>query len=210
MDGSSAKNSSTHKNYQDLVVPGSSANLRRSEPNVNGDTAIRIKQIAVAAVAFVLLYNPASRVNEELSSPQLNKQEAAQVNSQEPSEALPQAQPEPAPAVVPEQPKPEPAPVQVAKLPTNCEAYRSLVAKYNWNVNVAMNVMRAESGCNPYAVNRTDNHKVCMGSYGLFQISCHSGAVYDPAANVSIAYSKYQARGWQPWGVCTSGKVSCY
>lgn len=91
----------------------------------------------------------------------------------------------------------------------NCEAYRSLVSQYNWNVNTAMAVMKAESGCNTMAKNTTDNHGVCMGSFGLFQISCHSGAVYDPAQNVAIAYQKYQARGWQPWGVCTSGKVSC-
>ncbi len=92
----------------------------------------------------------------------------------------------------------------------NCEAYRSLVAQYSWNVNVALNVMKAESGCNAQAVNRTDNHGVCMGSFGLFQISCHGGQIFDPAQNVAAAWSKYQARGWQPWGVCTSGKVSCF
>ena len=91
----------------------------------------------------------------------------------------------------------------------NCEAYRSLVAQYSWNVNTAMAVMKAESSCNPQARNTTDNHGVCIGSFGLFQISCHSGAVYDPAENVKIAWAKYQARGWQPWGVCTSGKVAC-
>ncbi|MFA5937472.1 MAG: hypothetical protein WC822_06380 [Candidatus Paceibacterota bacterium] len=92
----------------------------------------------------------------------------------------------------------------------NCEAYRGLVSQYGWNVNVAMAVMKAESGCNTQAHNTTDNHGVCMGSFGLFQISCHSGAVYDPAQNIAIAWQKYSSRGWQPWGVCTSGKVSCY
>lgn len=92
----------------------------------------------------------------------------------------------------------------------NCESYRGLVSQYNWNVSVAMKVMQAESSCNASAHNTTDNHGVCMGSFGLFQISCHSGAVYDPAENVAIAYAKYQARGWQPWGVCTSGKVACF
>lgn len=91
----------------------------------------------------------------------------------------------------------------------SCETYRSLVAQYGWNVDTAMQVMKAESGCNPGAANTTDNHGVCMGSFGLFQISCHSGAVYDPAQNVAIAWSKYQKSGWQPWGVCTSGKVRC-
>lgn len=92
----------------------------------------------------------------------------------------------------------------------NCESYRGLVSQYGWNVNVALAVMKAESGCNPQAVNRTDNHGVCMGSFGLFQISCHGGQIFDPAQNVAAAWSKYSARGWQPWGVCTSGKVSCY
>lgn len=91
-----------------------------------------------------------------------------------------------------------------------CEQYRGLVSKYAWNVDVAMSVMRAESGCNPSAANTRDNHGVCMGSFGLFQISCHGGRIFDPAQNVAAAWGKYQARGWQPWGVCTSGKVSCF
>lgn len=92
----------------------------------------------------------------------------------------------------------------------NCEAYRGLVSQYGWDVNTAMAIMRAESSCNPNAANTSDNHGVCMGSFGLFQISCHSGAVYDPAANVAIAWQKYQARGWQPWGVYTSGAYLKY
>lgn len=92
----------------------------------------------------------------------------------------------------------------------NCESYRGLVSQYGWNVSVALAVMKAESGCNPQAVNRTDNHGVCMGSFGLFQISCHGGQIFDPAQNVAAAWAKYSARGWQPWGVCTSGKVSCF
>ncbi len=136
---------------------------------------------------------------------------AAQTPTKAPEQVEPAAvtaqAPVPEPVKQPEQP-----PVKkVAKpLPGNCETYRPLVAKYGWNVEVAMNVMRAESGCNPNAINKTDNHKVCRGSYGLFQISCHSGVVYDPEENVKIAWAKYQARGWKPWGVCNSGKVDCY
>lgn len=107
--------------------------------------------------------------------------------------------------------QPEPTKPAAKPLPANCEAYRPIVAKYKWNVNVAMSVMRAESGCNPYAANWTDNHKVCKGSFGLFQISCHSGQVYDPEENIRIAYQKYQARGWQPWSATTCKyKVKCY
>lgn len=84
-----------------------------------------------------------------------------------------------------------------------------------------MAVMEAEStskgiSCNPNAANRNDVHKdalgnvICIGSFGLFQISCHSGEVYDPAKNVSIAWEKYKARGWQPWGAYTNSSYVKY
>jgi hypothetical protein len=90
-----------------------------------------------------------------------------------------------------------------------CEQYRPLVAQYQWNVEVALAVMKAESGCNPNAANWNDSHAGCRGSFGLFQIACFDGQVYDPAKNVAIAFRKYQARKWQPWGVCTRGIVRC-
>lgn len=80
-----------------------------------------------------------------------------------------------------------------------CEAYRPLVAQYSWNVETAMQVMRAESGCNPLAVSPTQDH-------GLFQL--HNRPVYDPAQNIAIAYSMWQSRGWQPWSVCRT-RVAC-
>lgn len=86
----------------------------------------------------------------------------------------------------------------------NCAKYRPLVAQYSWNVDIAMAVMRAESGCRPLAANYKDNHGVCMGSFGLFQISCHGGKIFDPEKNVAAAWGKYQARGWQPWGAFTN------
>lgn len=89
--------------------------------------------------------------------------------------------------------------------PVGCERYRPLVEKYDWDVRIAMAIMQAESSCNPNAANWNDNHGVCKGSFGLFQISCHGGAIYDPAANVQVAWQKYQARGWQPWGAFTNG-----
>lgn len=73
-----------------------------------------------------------------------------------------------------------------------------------------MAVMMAESTCNPSAANRTDRHNGCMGSFGLFQIACYDGEVFDPEQNVAIAWKKYQARGWQPWGAYTSGAYKKY
>ena len=115
----------------------------------------------------------------------------------------------PPPAPQPERPAPVATPVQA--YPTNCEAYRPIISKYGWNVEVAMNVMRVESGCNPNAANLNDNHGVCIGSFGLFQISCHGGQIYNPEQNIAAAWAKYQARGWQPWGSTTCKyKVKCY
>lgn len=111
---------------------------------------------------------------------------------------------------------PAPSKVPVA-YSGDCEQWRPLVAKYSWDVDVAMSVMRAESGCNPNAANWGDAHETCMGSFGLFQIACMSGQIFDPAQNVAIAWAKYTAknfdgsmRKWSPWGVCNRGIVNCY
>lgn len=73
-----------------------------------------------------------------------------------------------------------------------------------------MAIMQAESGCNPNAANLSDNHLVCKGSFGLLQISCHSGEVYDPIENIKIGYDKFKSRGYQPWGAYTSGAYLKY
>ncbi len=104
----------------------------------------------------------------------------------------------------PTSPVPAPEPLR------GCEAYRGLINQYAWDIRVAMAVMQAESGCNPNAANWSDNHLVCKGSFGLMQISCHSGQVFDPGENIKIAWSKYQNRGWQPWGAYTSGAYLKY
>lgn len=113
------------------------------------------------------------------------------------------------------QPKPKPTPV--VNLPGNCSQYRPLVAEYAWNVSVAMNVMDAETAggvngmCDPGAANWTDNHIVCKGSFGLFQISCHHGQVYSVAENIRIAYEiKYKNQGWGAWEYTCTHKVRCY
>jgi len=125
----------------------------------------------------------------------------------------------PAPAVVPA-PVPEPAPVEIPKPqpvahPKGCDKYGELVSRYNWNATVAINVMRAETGCNPSAVG--DNYPingVHAVSCGLFQIRTLRGrpsceALQDPETNVAWAYKLYTSSGWQPWSVCKN-KVSCY
>ena len=113
---------------------------------------------------------------------QRQKQELEkQLQAKRESQARLAAQPAPAPAA------------SVRPAGAGCEAYRPLLAQYAWNVSVAMDVMRRESGCNPNAVSPTNDH-------GLFQI--HAEPIYDPAANVARAWQKYAARGWRPWYCC--------
>jgi len=101
-----------------------------------------------------------------------------------------------------------------------CEYWRPLVAKYDWPVATAMAVMQQESTmygipCNPNASNPTDNHMSwagCMGSYGLFQINCSHGQVYDGSENIAIAYSMYVSwgRNFNAWTSYTSGAYTKY
>lgn len=107
-----------------------------------------------------------------------------------------------------------PAPVAV-KYAVGCEVYRPLIAQHSWDQRIAMAVMEAESGCDPQKPNWNDTHYkngvvYCKGSFGLFQIACFDGQVYDPAKNVAIAWRKYSASGWNPWGAYTNGSYLKY
>lgn len=90
-----------------------------------------------------------------------------------------------------------------------CESYRPLVQKYFGSATpAAMIVMQKESGCNPNAVSPTNDH-------GLFQLN--GQPVYDPEANIRIAYGKYVSprRGtnpnWSAWyAVCTPDLIPKY
>lgn len=112
----------------------------------------------------------------------------------------------------------ETPPVVVTQAVGGCESYRSIVSQYDWDVRTAMAVMQQESTmngipCNPNARNDADNHMSwagCMGSFGLFQINCSHGQLFDPAQNVAVAYSMYKARGWQPWSAYTTGAYAKY
>ena len=39
-----------------------------------------------------------------------------------------------------------------------CEQYRDMVSQYDWDINTALFVMSKESGCNPNAISRTNDH----------------------------------------------------
>jgi len=86
-----------------------------------------------------------------------------------------------------------------------------LVAQYDWNEQVALSVMRAESGCNPQSANWNDQHTNCVGSFGLFQLACFwTSEPYNPSENIAKAYEIYSRSGWQPWGAFTNGSYLKY
>ena len=74
--------------------------------------------------------------------------------------------------------------------------WRTLVCSYNWNCTWAMAVIACESGGNPNAYNPA-------GPYvGLFQVLNPSGSLFEPAANIAAAYSKYLRQGPGAWPSC--------
>jgi soluble lytic murein transglycosylase-like protein len=95
-----------------------------------------------------------------------------------------------------------------------CEAYRPIVSKYDWDVNTALAIMRAESGCraDAYGVNTNGSNDA-----GLMQInSVHVGSVignkerFDAAANIAAAYKVYRGSGWRAWATFTNGSYKKY
>ena len=163
-------------------------------------------KLALVVLLSVFLLKPTAPFNKQVSAqtPKPKVVKTAVLKEEVEPEAV--EVPAPEPQVVE-----APAPIiETVTFPTDCETYRPIIAKYSWNVDVAMNVMRVESGCNPNAQNLNDNHGVCIGSFGLFQISCHGGQIFNPEANIAAAWAKYQARGWQPWSFTTCKKIACY
>lgn len=115
------------------------------------------------------------------------------------------------PAEPPVEPVAQAAPEPVAAVtPQGCEAYRSLVSQYDWDVHIALAVMEAESSCRADATNSNTNGSV---DRGLFQVnSVHSdmvpslGQLFDPATNVATAYRIYTGSGWRAWNAFTAGR----
>lgn len=102
------------------------------------------------------------------------------------------------------------AEANVTPNPVGCEYYRDIVSQYDWDVNVALAIMRAESGCRPDAFN-PEWHRNCQGSLGLFQIACvHHDSTFDPSGNIAAAYRIYSSSGWRPWGAYTNGSYQRY
>lgn len=99
---------------------------------------------------------------------------------------------------------------------TPCEQYKFYIQQYDWDFDIATQIMMAESECNPTALN--DNPNTGDYSVGLFQINLYGGnakhrpseeELKDPKTNIEFAYKLYKSSGFQSqWGVCRR-KVNC-
>lgn len=107
-------------------------------------------------------------------------------------------------------------PTQEEPKKKGCEAHRDEIAKYDWNVDLMVAIMKAESGCRTTAVG--DNYPIRglhAPSCGLFQIRTLGGrpsceALKDPATNIAWAYRIYQGQGLGAWSVYSSGKYKAH
>lgn len=90
----------------------------------------------------------------------------------------------------------------------------SLVNNYPWPTAVAYRVCMQESSGISHKSNWSDDHTSwagCMGSFGLMQINCSHGQLYDGAQNMAVAYQMWSAAGgsfWKDWPN-TCAKVGC-
>ena len=97
----------------------------------------------------------------------------------------------------------KPTEVIQTTLPSECLPYLDEIKKYDWDSEIASQIMLKESGCDKTAVNKIDNHGACLGSYGLFQISCTTSTTTIPSENIKLAYEeKYLKGGWKHWSTC--------
>lgn len=163
--------------------------------------------IVLISTIIVMLIN-----KNEIEIPQIFEQKT--IVQTEPIENVPPTLQDNSPELIEQVEISNIAPLQKISLRTppnvsnNSKGSCNLVNNYDWNKNIAYAVCMAESGGNPLAKNLTDNHMSwagCMGSFGLFQINCSHGQLYDPVKNVAVAYQMYQSSGWQPWSAYNNG-----
>lgn len=97
----------------------------------------------------------------------------------------------------------------------DCTPYTHLFEQYDWDVQTALEICKAESRGDPEAINWSDVHKnrrgevICVSSRGLMQIGClHPEALgytmddlLVPEKNIAMAYKVYQQSGndFDPW-----------
>ena len=92
----------------------------------------------------------------------------------------------------------------------DCVEFTSIIEKYDWPTETAMQVCKEESQGNPSNIGDKDTDYV---SCGLMQIRALPGRLSceelkDPEVNIAFAYQLWQEQGWAPWSVCQT-KVDC-
>lgn len=99
-------------------------------------------------------------------------------------------------------PRPRPI-IASSKVANRCEEFRNLVKQYDWNVEVMLAIMMAESSCNPNALNTNSDGS---NDSGLFQInSIHKKPNREnPELNVRYAYQIYKSQGLNAWVAYTN------
>jgi len=82
------------------------------------------------------------------------------------------------------------------------------------NADLMLAIAKAESNLIPDAINETDEHNGCLGSFGLFQVGCvhtdDTEALLDVDTNIEYAKEVYEKQGLTAWGVYTSGAYLAY
>ena len=101
-------------------------------------------------------------------------------------------------------------PKVITRQSQGCEQYRELIAKYDWNVNLMMAIMQAESSCNPVADN-TGLNRDGSNDKGLLQInSIHKNLISDldrlnPEKNIAVGYRIWKSQGYRAWSAYNNG-----
>ena len=114
-------------------------------------------------------------------------------------------------------PKVQSAQAQVVAKTNGCEQYRSIIERYDWDANIMLAVMKAENrSCDPGSKNLSplENHRVCIGSYGLLQVGCvHFSGNQDPndvGTNISVAHAVWLKQGYNAWTQYANGEYLKY
>lgn len=98
---------------------------------------------------------------------------------------------------------------------TGCNQYHSLISKYDWDINIAMAIMEAESHCDRNADN-TGLNEDGTNDKGLMQInSIHADLITDldrfvPVKNIQAGYEIYRGGGWGAWSTYNNGSYLDY
>ncbi len=103
----------------------------------------------------------------------------------------------------------------------DCSQIETEVKKYDWDTEIAMAVVKAESSCNAEARGDDDYAYMEDGveygySVGAFQVRILPGRedcnTYDVEKNISCAYEIYQKAGnkFTPWSMWNNGEYKKY